>query len=235
MSIKASLTTLMTTVGVAWEQPMAPAEVADRLRRLGWALPEPHRELLTNVNGITAFGGYFRIFGLGKEPMTLEGWNSPKTWKFAWPRHLGEYLCFAEDAWGDQYAYRLDELNRKDPPVYWLESLMLEPEPWEPNFAAFLANDFLRNAVTPWDSNMLLARKRLGALRLDEHLVYSPSPLLTDETDPESIMKMPASAAMILNGDLARQLGDETFDRGVSHVEPYTDPEGRMRLNVVWA
>lgn len=36
----------------------------------------------------------------------LVEWNEPSTWKFAWPSTILEYLCFAETAWGDQYAYR---------------------------------------------------------------------------------------------------------------------------------
>lgn len=234
MTIERFRQAALATPGVVLREGCDEHKLRSEFARLGWTLPTPHVELLACSNGVTAFGGFFRILGVGEGLTTLETWNLRETWKFAWPRQVEEYLCFAEDAWGDQYAYRFDELSQPSPRVYWLESLSLEAEVWEPDFMTFLFDDFLRNAVEPWDMNMLHARRRFGDLPIEQHLVYSPSPLLCGETDPESIMLMSAHSAMIANGDLAREIGDATFEREVSHLEPFEDERGRMRLRVVW-
>src|SRR5690348_12619668 len=92
---------------------------------LGVALPATHQLLLTQTDGLSAYGGYLRLFGASE----LIAWNDSSTWKFAWPSRIREYFCFAETAWGDQYAYRYDELVAgPEPAVYFLESITLEPE-----------------------------------------------------------------------------------------------------------
>jgi hypothetical protein len=58
--------------------------------------------------------------------------------------------------------------------------------------------------------------------------------LITGAESIENIMKMPAVASMIVNGDLARQLADEPLDRQISHIEAYQDSENRSRMRVIW-
>jgi hypothetical protein len=85
------------------------AALREFVARSGWCLPADHVELLKKSNGVTAYGGYFRLLSLGD----MSSWNAPGRWKFAWPAHVAEYLCFGETAWGDQYAYRLVDLSRR--------------------------------------------------------------------------------------------------------------------------
>src|SRR5688572_7280067 len=64
--------------------PMRPSD-ADRLVSVYPWLPRAHVELLRLANGITAFDGYWRLFGFGMTEATdLERWNAHDTWKFAY-------------------------------------------------------------------------------------------------------------------------------------------------------
>jgi hypothetical protein len=208
----------------------------DRLTASGVALPASYLQLLEAADGVSAYGGYFRVFGVDEVAITsLLTWNADSTWKFAWPAHAREYLCFGETAFGDQYAFRYDELRRSSPRVYLLEALGLEPEALAADFDGFLVDEFLPNARRPDDKLVVAARKRIGDLALDDHVTFSPSPLLTGEESVEHIVKMPAAIAMIFNGDLATQLTGHGEGRAVERIDVVDDDHGRPRLQVVWA
>jgi hypothetical protein len=68
---------------------------------------DEHRVVLEQSNGIEAFAGYIRLFGVQTTgSIDAVVWNHP--WKFAWGDRCSGYSCFAETAWGDQYTYSLD-------------------------------------------------------------------------------------------------------------------------------
>ena len=207
------------------------AELRKQIGALGIRLPASHEALLCASNGCTAFGGYFRVFSVER----LCRWNEPSLWKFAWPEAVRRFLCFGETGWGDQYAYRLDDLKGDNPAhVYFLEALTLQPERLHDDFDTFMEKEFLGNAHRPYDSMLVAARERIGELSLDEHVQYVPSPLITGVEDPESVSRMPAVTAMTINGDLSRQLQGESFDRRVRNVDTYDDEMGRTRVRVNW-
>lgn len=187
-----------------------------------------------------AYGGYFRLLPLADRSLvnwlvSIERWNQPSTWKFAWPHSVLDYVCFGETAWGDQYAYKLGDLDSGDSaPVYQLEGITMQPEVLASSFEEFMSNDFLRNARTPYDAMLVRARQKLGGLRCSEHLIYVPSLLLTGEEDIDHVSTMEAVSAMIVNGDMAVQLGNELETRDVAGIDTYTDQDGRTRLKVVW-
>jgi hypothetical protein len=199
------------------------------------ALPEPHVALLSESNGVTGYDGYFRLFGLSGEVADIVRWNRTETWKFAWPDAVSAYLCFGETAWGDQYAYRLDELDSDEPPrVFFLESVTLQPDVIARDFEAFLRDEFLANCDRPYDELLLAAHERLGGISPQEHLIYSPSPLITGSESLDHVVKMAADAAMIVNGDLATQLLSEPHAGALLRLDPYEDELGRFRLRAVW-
>jgi hypothetical protein len=210
------------------------SDAAERLKRLGFRLPRLHEDLLALSDGVTGYGGYFRIFGVSNAVTDLAVWNDEDTWKFAWPPTIGGFFCFGETAWGDQYAYPIAELQSdNEPSVYFLESITLNPERLAANFESFVRDEFLRNCETPYDEILIAARNRFGDLEPSEHITYVPSPLVTGEESLEHVIKMPARAAMIAGGDLARQLSGELQSRQISRIEPYVDHKGRARLKVV--
>ncbi len=223
-----------------FRSPLLQIEIAPESTRstedLGVWLPTSHVELLLMSGGVTAFGGYFRLFGSAPgSPIGLKRWNDLEAWKFAWPPRVRRFYCFGCTALGDQYAYAQDDLVEGRDRVYFLEGLALQPEVIAESFLEFFDREFLRNARQPYDDAIRQARRRHGELRSSEMLVYSPSPLLGADERVENLMKLDAYASMILNGDLASQVAEESVDRKIVRVETYVDERGRTRLRVVWS
>lgn len=196
------------------------------------ALPPVHQALLEECGGATAYDGYFRLFGSGSGRFGLKNWNDGDTWKFAWPKRVAQYFCFAETAWGDQYAYRLTDGVIASEQVFFLDALRMEPEALFPTFEAFLTGEFLRNASAPYDSALVSVAARLGPLPVDKHLSQVPSQLVTGIEDPGSVQTLPAIDAMVFNGDLYRQIIEARRDAPVRAVEVVGDSNGRPRLQV---
>ncbi|MGE0792115.1 MAG: SMI1/KNR4 family protein [Sandaracinaceae bacterium] len=215
----------------------APAhDLGSRMARLPFHLPQLHTDLLARSDGVMGYGGYFRIFGVTDAVVDMVTWNEKASWKFAWPAFLGEFFCFGETAWGDQYAYRLDDLrSNSNPPVYELDAIELVPEQLAEDFTDFLGRIFLRCCREPYDSMLVKARRKIGDLLASEHIIYAPSPLITGGHHLEHVTKMPARAAMVVNGDLATQLATELQTRQIARIEQYADEHGRPRLKVHWA
>ncbi len=206
-------------------------KLADHIR-----LPDSHIDLLKLVNGVSVYGGYFRLFGCSSlSTIDMLEWNAPESWSFAWNKPLIEYWFFGETAWGDQYAYRRDELNQRSTPrVFFVEGITMSEEVIATDFSTFLEREFLRNAFEPYDDNIVKVRRRLGDLEPLEHIAYVPSPLITGDENVASVSKLDAVASMIISGDLCRQVAEESHNRPVSELQTYEDPNGRTRMRVVW-
>ncbi|HEY3329120.1 MAG TPA: hypothetical protein VGK19_03790 [Capsulimonadaceae bacterium] len=70
--------------------------------------------LLKRRNGFYAFGAALHVFPL--DPASygygLSEWNARDLWKCEYKRLSGDMLCFAEDAFGDQFAIQSDQIVR---------------------------------------------------------------------------------------------------------------------------
>ncbi len=202
----------------------------------GFALPPAHIEVLRGSNGIEAYAGYIRLFGVySTESLDSVAWNRPEYWKHAWGTKCSLYWCFGETAWGDQYAYRLDSLRAgSDPAVYLLDGISMGSELIATSIQAFLEEEFLRVATLPYDPMMIAARKKFGSLEPATHLVYMPPLPLGGTEDVDHLEKMPAWVAMILNGDIDRQLEEADSEQVLKGLEPYQDENGRARVRLLW-
>lgn len=229
------LAAVLRLPGVEIGPPTVSAEI-DRLEAsIGARLPAPHRALIVRADGIVAAHGYERLLGVGDAPMSIGRWNAPETWKFAWSLPLEDYLCVAESGFGDQYTYRLSELRRGGQSIHRLERHLMEPaeQPVAPGIESFLRLFFGR-AQTP-SHEVLEARAQVGNIAPTEHVIASPPPLVAGR-EPVGLVRLPAAAAMILQGDLASQLLDPAnADREVVRVVQYQDKLGRARIRVDWA
>jgi hypothetical protein len=217
--------------------PGADASLLDALKNEhGVALPDQHAAVLRESNGIEAYAGYVRLFGVRTvESIDAIAWNERDCWKFAWGDRCSAYWCFAETAWGDQYGYALNELQAGgDVPVYFLDALSMSPQVVAPSFAEFWEKEFVRSAKAPYDSMLKQARQKFGPLELSSHLVYVPSILLGGTEDISHVQTMNARAAMICNGDIALQLDAGPAAGTVKAIEPYQDDQERARLRLVW-
>jgi hypothetical protein len=145
------------------------------------------------------------------------------------------YWCFGETAWGDQYAYRLDSLRAgNDSAVYFLDAMSMSCEQIATSLETFLEKEFLRVATLPYDPMMIAARKKFGFLEPATHLVYMPPLPLGGTEDIDHLEIIPACAAMILNGDIARQLEEADSEQVLKGLEPFEDEQGRPRVRLVW-
>jgi hypothetical protein len=203
---------------------------------LGTQIPFDHRAALSESNGAEVYGGYLTLFGVGPDAnVDVTAWNDPKCWKFAWEFRCSDFWCFAETAWGDQYAYNIPALMNGEFQVYLLDCLSMTPMPVASDFSEFLEKEFIRSATDPYDVMIKDARQVLGDLEIGKHLIYMPSPLLGGREEIVNVRKMDARSAMICNGDIASQLGAGPTDGNVKAIAPYEDSEGRMRLKLTWA
>ena len=171
------------------------------------SLPLEHMRLLARSNGVEAYGGYFRVFGLGAGAgIDLLAWNEPSLWKRAWNGRADGWLCFGETGWGDQYAYRGETGGGT---VFRLDAFSMESEPIASGFAEWVRRVLLPNAQRPRDELTLTARERLGRLPLAEHVTFLRPPDGC-EVDPATVARVPAVAAMRAAADAwaSRGAGD---------------------------
>jgi hypothetical protein len=221
----------------SWLHPGADAAAFTKLESdLGIVLPSEHQAVLQQSNGIEVYAGYIRLFGVGAtEGIDAVIWNQPEWWKFAWDDKCSGYWCFAETAFGDQYAYALDSLRAgAGNKVYFLDALSMTPEIVASSFDEFLAKEFVRLAKDPYDAMIKQARQKRGPIAARSHLVYVPSILLGGTEDIDCAQEMDSRSAMICNGDIATQLDAAPSGKAVKGVETYEDALSRMRIRLVW-
>jgi len=201
-----------------------------------WFFPAAYRELLQLTNGIEAYAGHYRLFGLSSgEAIDAIAWNNEQCWKFAWGGRCAGFWCFAETAWGDQYAFRIESLRAgEDDEVFFLDSMSMTPEVVASSFCEFFEKEFLRSAKAPYDAMMTLARCRFGPIDRETHLVSMPSPLLGVAEDLRNVHRMNARAAMICNGDLAVQVDNGPPEGVIQSLCHFLDERQRQRIRVVW-
>ncbi len=225
-------------LGATGTTPAEPAPSLSRhhIEKLGFSLPPAHIELLFRSNGVRLYDGYFQLFPTqAANAWTIMSWNEPSTWKFAWPDGIGEYLCFGETVWGDQYAYRRDVLNGGATGVYFLDALRMQPRQLSETFEEFGERYLVRNATSPFDSVLRAAHDLVGPIEPGMHLVFNPPLLVTGEERLDRLVRMPAREAMILNGDLWSQLANPPSGSHVHRMKVVKDEEGRERMHVEWA
>jgi hypothetical protein len=176
------------------------------------------------------------LFGVGDGPEDIGPWNAHETWKFAWPRSLEDYMAFGQTGWGDQYAYRIPDLQRGIETVHHLDHFLMETaaNPVAETFEQFMA-DFADRAHRP-DERVREARRQIGDLEPGNLAVFSPSPFLVGLERATHMMKMHARGAMVTSGDMMAQLGELANEtRKVDRIETFQDDRGRQRIHVRWA
>lgn len=115
---------------------------ATTLRHAGRSA-EPHGRFLQRWNGAYALDGALHVFGALHEPpnQSLDLWNLPSGWRQGFGIVLEGLWFFAEDAFGNQFAYRDEKVVRlrihdaRVEPVApdfvgWLEAVLLDPQRW---------------------------------------------------------------------------------------------------------
>jgi hypothetical protein len=103
----------------------------------------PHRRLLEICNGAFLYGRALHFFGACARPPwhSLAQWNARETWRDAYRDLTDGLIFFAEDAFGDQFAYtgrggevvvfeaELGKVVHAAPTfMLWIESILAAPE-----------------------------------------------------------------------------------------------------------
>ncbi len=104
--LEARLAALAAERDPEFDPPPFDAAVAEVLGPAG-APGTPHRRLLERMNGAYLFGRALHLFGACEGPPWhgLRAWNDPAGWRASFGPLADGYVFFAEDAFGDQYAY----------------------------------------------------------------------------------------------------------------------------------
>jgi hypothetical protein len=85
---------------------------------------------------------------------------------------------------------------------------MTAEAPWDDTFEAFMYNEFLRNALSPYVPRDQNAIRTIPKLELANHVALVPSFLFRSDDDDAAdaeLQEVPARIAMICNGDLCIQ------------------------------
>jgi hypothetical protein len=231
VAVRPVLRELRRTPGVRFHRGLRSREVDALERRAGVRLPAAHRDVLAATNGIEAAGDFVRLFGARPVAVVdLGEWNSLELWKFAWTDEVHECFFFAQTALGDQFGYRLGEVQQAgaDPPV--ITTSLDDPRP---RLLDRTFGDWLRRFAE-------LARRpspvaALGKVGAHELVVRTPSLLISGDPTEGELKPMESVIAMVLSGDVWTQVAAAEPGQVLERVESYLDQNGRARLRLVWA
>jgi hypothetical protein len=215
--------------------PPAPAADIEALRP---TLPAAHLELLGLTNGLAVAGGHLRLFGVGASASrSIEAWNDPDLWQFAWAGAVDDFLCVGENGWGGQLAYRRSDLATPDHarPLYLLADSSMAPGLVGESFRAWLDVGLRANLDLPAHPFEAAVRRQFPALAWDELLAQAPPMLVCGEERPELVTRMPAVVTMIVNGDLWTQLAGAPPGSNIAGMDTDVDERGRTRVRLRFA
>lgn len=141
MNIERLMVWMEPTVDATFVAPPLDPAVAREVLSAAGRSEADHRRLLERWNGFYALDGLLHVFGACTSPPnhSLREWNRPEGWRSAWGRLTEGLTFFAEDAFGDQFAYRAGKVVRfralqggiepmQATLVEWIEAVLLEPD-----------------------------------------------------------------------------------------------------------
>jgi hypothetical protein len=181
--------------------PPFDASIAEAVLGASGAPGTPHRALLELANGAFLFDGALHLFGACEAPPwhSLSAWNAPATWRDAYGDLAGGLVFFAEDAFGDQYAYS----------GIGGEVVLFEAELGRAVHAAPSFTAWIEALSTAAESLLPIELVRAHGRASPGKQLYAYPPLFSVEAkDGVSIGDVDAVEAMRARGQLARQIRD---------------------------
>jgi hypothetical protein len=160
-----------------------------------------HTRLLQRWNGFYALGHLLHVFSACASPpnQSLLGWNADNGWRGSWGLSTEGLTFFAEDAFGDQFAYRAGKVVRLRTIIggieamqttleEWIEAVLLEPE--------YILNRRLFDACVT----------RHGPLPAGGHFVPTVPLAVGDSIDPDRVQIVPARDSMEMKAVTAARI-----------------------------
>lgn len=199
------------------------------------SLPADHHELLRSWGPVVTSDRLARLRDVSSQG-AFEGiseWNEKSRWKCAWRlTQVEQFLCFGETAWGDQFAYRIEDLRAGGtPPVYELATGTMEIRYAAESFAEFIHVGLLLHLNDP-DEYTRLAWQRHDDIRVDQQIAWIPPGLIGGQELDHETMLLPAAEHMVLLGDLHTQIFSATPGALIEGFEVAEDEDGRQRAKV---
>ena len=197
------ITRLLELRDPAFAPPPFDAAVAEAVLGPSGAMLTPHRRLLELVNGAYLHDHSLHLLGACEGPRwhSLRVWNARETWREVFGTVDEALVFFAEDAFGDQFAY-----NGVGGEVVVFEAEIGRVVPFAPSFTAWMEEMLERpTAILPID---VMAHQRAGGhLHTPGTQLLAWPPLATVESrDGVEIGHVDAVEAMRFRGQLASQV-----------------------------
>ncbi len=157
----------------------------------------PHRRLLEQSNGGYFFGGALHLFGACAEPSwhSLAAWNSDGAWRACYGELARGLVFFAEDAFGDQFAY-----HGRGGEVVVFEAELGRVQAIAPSFL-----DWIDALIEQPDAVLPMEQVAAQPIQPGQQL-YAFPPLFAAEVDDRRCGCVDALEAMRSRGQLALQL-----------------------------
>ena len=173
-----------------------------------------HVHLLKRHDGLVAFDGGLRVFGVtGQVVADVATWNKPDGWRAAYGELADQLLFFAEDVFGNQFAFAEGRIVR------------FLAETGEQEFMADSFEEWLRTILADPEEELSLWLLRAwrtpgNAVQTGEHLCPKMPFIAGGAYEPENLYVLDRAASMIFKGDFASQTKN-------------VPDGGRIRLKVV--
>lgn len=160
------------------------------------------QKLLEKKNGIYAFESALHIFPSNcSNEIDLETWNRPDCWKEEYDADLEEYLFFAEDAFGGQFAISNNVIFRFDPETGELEHFANSIEEWASKILEDYDFETGYSLASEW-------QKINRPLKKGERLLPKIPFVLGGEYNIENLYASDAVEGMRFRASIARQIRD---------------------------
>lgn len=187
--------------------PASPAELDRCQQRLGCRLPAPLTAILTRQNGGSFNSGVLHLMGACRpyRHADLVTWNNPHDWKAAFAGFdLAGYIFFADDAFGNQFGFRHDDV---DGSVWRFDIQMGEFTEIAPSVAAFLDEVVVTDGSWLLGADLLESFRESGAaLQTGQHLSLIMPGLLGGSMEPENLRPIDPATNLYLAGQVVTQI-----------------------------
>lgn len=200
--LQGAIDTLRGLAGVTIGPPASDAMLERAEQRLGRALPEQLRVLLSVTNGLSIRHGLNQILGVERDDAPdLVDFNAYDTWKYAWPANdLADQLVFHVRYDLNVTAYARDGRTK-------VNGLLAIPQPLAPartDLARQIEAGWTGMARRPLPPEDAAVHARLGSLQPGEGVFLGPRFFLTGELDPAETQKAPLVQTLQMSGGLNR-------------------------------
>jgi len=193
-------------------------------------LPSEYVEF-ANSEGRMYRHGLYRFPGVSTQhPFDLITWNLPETWRFAWPNITDTYFFFGLSAFGDAYAFDLENI---DAGIIGFEAYTMRSECDAADFQEFQRRHLRILDIIPLDCEVDGLLKTYGECGWEDGYAAVPPPLFTPNEVSCAYEPIDMRFLMIMNGDIFTQYQQLPEGAVLIGIEQEVDKLGRARVRLL--